>query len=198
MKLLNPANNLVTASPDGATPVVAQTHGKHGIAYAATLLFTALLYLRPNELFPEIFGTLSIIKFIAIPALVTYTLGKLSSGEPLTIWPIEVKMVLVMVALCLILMPFSSAPAEGWDMFNETYSKVVLIFLLMTNLVDTRKRLIYVFNVIIAGGVWISYHAIQIYREGEQVLHAKGGLIRIAGVGGGMFGNPNDLANALD
>jgi len=198
MKLLNATNNTVSALPDGAAAVANQTAGRHEIAYLGTVLFTALLYLRPNELFPEIFGTLPIIKFVAIMALLAYTFGKLSSGEPLTIRTIEVKMIVVMVLLCLILMPLSTAPGEGWDLFNEVYSKVVLIFVLMANLVDTRKRLIYMFNVIIAGGIWIAYYAIQIYREGEQVLHAKGGLTRIAGVGGGMFGNPNDLANALD
>ena len=198
MKMLNPANPSVPVSPGGATFVAGQGVGKHGLAYAGTMLFTAMLYLRPNELFPEIFGTLSIIKFIAITALLAYTLGKLSNGEPLTLWTIEVKMMVVMVVLCLILMPLSPAPSEGWDMFNEVYSKVVLIFLLMVNLIDTRKRLIGVFNVIVAGGVWISYYALQIYMAGEQMLHAKGGLTRIAGVGGGMFGNPNDLANGLD
>lgn len=203
MKLLNATDNqdsTPTAGSDFGSPGIAigQSTGKHWVAYAGTYLFTLMLYLRPNELFPEIFGTLSIIKFIAITALLAYTLGKLSSGEPLTIWPIEVKAVMAMVALSLLIMPFSAAPNEGWDMFNDTYSKVVLIFLLMINLVDTRQRLISLFNLIIAGGIWVAYFAIQIYIEGEDVLRAKGGLTRIAGVGGGMFGNPNDLANALD
>ncbi len=181
----------------GELPGIQQT-GKLGLAFAATYMFTLLLYLRPNELFPEIFGTMPIIKFVAIIGLMAYTLGKLSNGEALTILPIEIKMVILLVVLCLVLMPFSASPSDGWDLFNESFSKVVLIFLLTANLLDTRKRLISIFNVVIAGGVWVAYYAIQTYREGEYMLLVRGGQSRIAGVGGGMFGNPNDLADALD
>ncbi|MDX2044074.1 MAG: O-antigen ligase family protein [Acidobacteriota bacterium] len=185
-----------SVSPSWALPAI-QSTGKLGFAFAGTYLFTLLLYLRPNELFPEIFGTLSIIKFIAISALLAYVGGKLSSGEPLTIMTIEVKMILVMVGLCLLLLPVSLNPGDSWKEFNDTFSKVVLIFILMVNLIDSRKRLLSIFNVVIAGGVWVSYFAIQMFREGTQMLQAKG-ISRIAGVGGGMFGNPNDLANSLD
>ncbi|MEK7832811.1 MAG: hypothetical protein AAB401_17095, partial [Acidobacteriota bacterium] len=212
MKMFNRANNRDAVSADGAMavsppaqsygwlgelPGIQQT-GKLGLAFAATYMFTLLLYLRPNELFPEIFGTMPIIKFVAIIGLMAYTLGKLSNGEALTILPIEIKMVILLVVLCLVLMPFSASPSDGWDLFNESFSKVVLIFLLTANLLDTRKRLISIFNVVIAGGVWVAYYAIQTYREGEYMLLVRGGQSRIAGVGGGMFGNPNDLADALD
>lgn len=186
-----------------ATPItggVALSVGKHSMAFAGVYLFTLFLYLRPNELFPEIFGALPIIKFIAIGTLLAYVGSKMSSGEPLTIWPIEVKMIMVLVVLIVVILPFASAPSESWDFFNLTFSKVVLIFILMVNLLDTQKRLIALFNLVLAGGVWIAYGAIQTYLEGKYLLIAKG-ISRIGGVGGGgggMFGNPNDLANAMD
>lgn len=172
--------------------------GKHTMAFVGVYLFTFLLYLRPNELFPEIFGTTPIIKFIAIFTVLAYTASKMSSGEPLTIWPTEVKMILVLVGLSFMLMPFSPAPSESWTFFNETFSKVVVVFILMVNLLDSKKRIFSLFNLVLVGGLWIAYGAIQTYIEGKYMLLAKGGISRIAGVGGGMFGNPNDLANALD
>lgn len=199
MKAGSPVGEMASSfsvSPRWALPEIVSS-GKLGFAFAGTYLFTVMLYLRPNELFPEIFGTLSIIKFIAISALLAYVGGKLSSGEPLTIMTIEVKMILAMVGLCLLLLPVSLNPGDSWKEFNDTFSKVVLIFILMVNLIDSRKRLISIFNVVIAGGVWVAYFAIQMFREGKEMLQAKG-ISRIAGVGGGMFGNPNDLANALD
>jgi O-antigen ligase len=171
--------------------------GKHTMAFVGVYLFTFLLYLRPNELFPEIFGTLPIIKFIAIGTVVAYIASKMSSGEPLTIWPTEVKMVMVLVGLSFALMPFSPAPGESWEFFNDTFSKVVIVFILMVNLLDSHKRLFSLFKLLLIGGVWIAYGAIQVYIEGKYMLRHRSGISRIAGVGGGMFGNPNDLANAL-
>ena len=199
MKLLNPATNSNPVGEEGVVTVqtVAPTFARHGVAFAGMYLFTLLLYLRPNELFPEVFGNLQIIKFVAVTGLVAYVIGKMSNAEPMTIWTIEVKMVMVMVVLSLVLMVGAISPDESWFQFSDTYSKVVIIFLMMTNLLDTRERLIKVFNLVIAGGIWVAYYAIQTYNAGEYMLIAKG-ITRIAGVGGGMFGNPNDLANALD
>lgn len=207
MNLFRRTQNEETVSSNGeATVSVSAQHyglpdiqnaGSHSLAFKATYLFTLLLYLRPNELFPEIFGTLQIIKVVAIFAMGTYVMGKLSNGESLSIPPIEVKMIMVLVLLCLVLLPVSLSPSEAWESFNDTFSKVVVIFILMTNLIDTRKRLLSIFNLVIAGGVWISYFAVQNYMAGTMMV-AGGGLTRIIGVGGGMFGNPNDLASALD
>ncbi|MBS1788273.1 MAG: O-antigen ligase family protein [Acidobacteria bacterium] len=200
MKLLPQAKELVLATPSGgatADSVETKPFSRHKVAFVATYLFTLLLYLRPNELFPDLFGTLSIIKFVAITGIIAYVSGKLSHAEPLTVMTIEVKMVLAMAVLSLVLMLNAAAPDESWFQFNDTFSKVVVIFILMVNLLDTPKRLLSIFNLIIAGGVWVAYYAIQTYNEGEYMLIAKG-ISRIAGVGGGMFGNPNDLANALD
>lgn len=204
MKIFNRENRIDQTPSGGAAAVqtglnqgVTQA-GKYGLAFGSVYVFTLLLYLRPNELFPEIFGTLSIIKFVAITAVLSYAFGKLSSGEPLSVWVIEVKMMLLMAALCLLLMPVAAAPHESWEVFNDTFSKVVLIFILMVNLLDTRKRLISIINLVLAGGVWIALGAIKGYLGGGPMLLAKGVPGRIAFEGGGMFGNPNDLADALD
>ncbi|MFN0111084.1 MAG: O-antigen ligase family protein [Blastocatellia bacterium] len=207
MNVLKRSQNKESVSPSGEGAVsvsaesfglpVIQNAGKYGFAFGAMYLFSLLLYLRPNELFPEVFGTLPIIKVVAILSLVTYAIGKLSNGESLTILPIEVKMILALVTLCILLMPVALSPSESWESFNDTFSKVVVIFILMTNLIDTRKRLLSIFNLVIAGGVWIAYFAVKNFMAGT-VMVAGGGLTRIVGVGGGMFGNPNDLASALD
>lgn len=206
MNLIQQTTQLAKVAPAGgdapklATPLTDQyplVVGKHSIAFVGVCLFTFFLYLRPNELFPEIFGTTPIIKFIAIGTVLAYAASKVSYGEPLTIWPTEVKMVMVLVVLSIVLMPFAAAPGESWEFFNDTFSKVVLIFILMVNLLDSHKRILAIFNLVLVGGLWIAYGAIQTYIEGKYMLVAKG-ITRIAGVGGGMFGNPNDLANALD
>lgn len=206
MNLIRSTTSLVKVPAGGegsqntATPLtggVPLAIGKHSVAFVGVYLFSLFLYLRPNELFPEIFGTTPIIKFIAICTVLAYTVSKLSYGEPLTIWPTEVKMVMVLVGLSFMLMPFSPAPHESWEFFNDTFSKVVVVFILMVNLLDSHKRIFFLFNLVLAGGVWIAYGAIEVYLEGKYLLKAKG-ISRIAGVGGGMFGNPNDLANALD
>src|SRR5262252_7587444 len=167
--------------------------GKHGFAFAGVYLFTLLLYARPNDLLPFI-GAFPLVKVVAIGILLIYIGSKASAGDKLTVWTTEMTMLMVIAALGVLLMPLAASPKESLDTLTDTYLKTVIVFILMVNLIDTRRRLFSLWKLVVVCGAALGLGAIRSYTRGE--FTAMG--VRIEGLVGGMFENPNDLATALD
>src|SRR5215471_12371265 len=167
--------------------------GKHGFAFAGVYLFTLLLYARPNDLLPFI-GAFPLVKVVAIGILLIYIGSKASAGDRLTVWTTEMTMLMVIAALGVLLMPLAASPKESLDTLTDTYLKTVIVFILMVNLIDTRRRLFSLWKLVVVCGAALGLGAIRSYMRGEFGM--KG--VRIEGLVGGMFENPNDLATALD
>jgi O-antigen ligase len=160
-------------------------------AFAGLWLFTFLLYARPNDLLPGIFGEFLLVKQVAILTVLIYLVSVLNAGKSITIWPLELRMLCSIVLLGMLFMPFATSAQDTIDVFSETLFKIVLIFVLIINLVTSHKRLCSLLKVMLICGVGIATGAIMDFLSGK---YTKG---RIAGTNGGMFENPNDLASAL-
>jgi putative inorganic carbon (hco3(-)) transporter len=169
------------------------TRGKHWLAFAGVYLFTLMLYARPNDLAPAL-GDFPLVKIVAIGALLIYIGSKISAGERLSVWTLEMTMLIVIAALGLLLMPIAASPEESLAVLTDIYLKTVIIFILMVNLIDTRQRIFSMWKLVVICGAALGVGAIKSYIKGE--FTDKG--LRIEGLVGGMFENPNDLATALD
>jgi putative inorganic carbon (hco3(-)) transporter len=169
------------------------TRGKHWLAFAGVYIFTLMLYARPNDLIPGI-GSFPLVKIVAISVLLIYIGSKISAGERLSVWTLEMSMLMVIAALGLLLMPIAASPQQSIDMLTDTYLKTVIIFIIMVNLIDTRQRIFSMWKLVVICGAALGVGAIRSYIKGEFAV--KG--LRIEGLVGGMFENPNDLATALD
>ncbi|HEV2665292.1 MAG TPA: O-antigen ligase family protein, partial [Blastocatellia bacterium] len=169
------------------------TRGKHWLAFAGVYLFTLMLYARPNDLFPAL-GDFPLVKIVAISVLLIYIGSKGLAGARLSVWTLEMTMLVVIAALGLLFMPIAASPKDSLDTLTDSYLKTVIIFILMVNLIDTRQRLFSLWKLVVICGAALSVGAIMSYAKGE--FTAKG--LRIEGLVGGMFENPNDLATALD
>jgi O-antigen ligase len=169
------------------------TRGKHWLACAGVYLFTLMLYARPNDLFPAL-GAFPLVKIVSISVLLIYIGSKISAGAKLSVWTLEMTMLVVIAALGLLLMPIAASPQQSIDMLTDTYLKTVIIFILMVNLIDTRQRIFSMWKLVVVCGAALGVGAIKSYIKGEFAV--KG--LRIEGLVGGMFENPNDLATALD
>lgn len=165
----------------------------HRLAFVCLLLFTLLLYVRPNDLFPGIFGALPIAKFAMLGALLAYLVSKLARGESLTVWPLELKMLLVIVALAIGLLPAAVAPLETINVLTDQFLKVICVFILMINLLTTRRRLRALLGLLVVCGSVMGMDAVRRYLAGEFTLSNS----RIEGYVG-IFSDPNDLAAGLD
>ena len=171
------------------------------MAFAGLFAFTLLLYARPNELFPEAFGTFPIIRIVAIITLLSYVSSKLLRAEPLTIWPLELKMLFAITALGILFFPVAVSPKDSTDLLTDMFLKVVAIFILMINLITTRERLRSMLKLVVICGTVLAFFAFLTYLWGDSSsVGAKGAIVsgRITGLVGGIFENPNDLATSLD
>jgi O-antigen ligase len=168
------------------------------VAFAGLFLFTLLLYARPQEMFPEFFGSFPLVKLVAIGTLLAYFFAKLSAGERLTHWSLELSMVLVIAALGIAFTPIAAAPQDSIKVLTDVFLKVVIIFLLMINLLDTPDRLRSIIKLSVICGTALAGFAFFSYVTGNFMVQDKKVTNRVAGIVAGMFGNPNDLALSLD
>jgi len=174
----------------------------HQLAFAGLYLFTLLLYIRPNELFPEVLGTFPIPRIVAIIAIVAYIGGMLGSGRRLTIVPVELKVLALIAALGVLFAPMASSQSDSVDMLLDMFIKVIIIFILMINVITTQHRLRLMLSLVVVCGTIFAALAIKSYLVGDFTVVEKKNVgvvgLRIAGAVGGFFGNPNDLATSLN
>jgi O-antigen ligase len=188
--------NVIGQGGEVALPLTSDagaTRGKHWLAFAGVYLFTLMLYARPNDLLPAL-GAFPLVKIVAISVLLIYIGSKISAGDRLSVWTLEMTMLVVIAMLGLLFMPVAVSPKDSLDMLTEIYLKTVIIFILMVNLIDTRQRLFSMWKLVVICGAAIGVGSIKSYMKGE--FTAQG--LRIEGLVGGIFGNPNDLATALN
>jgi len=176
--------------------------GSQRAAFAGLFLFTLLLYIRPNELFPEVFGTFPLARIVAVLAILAYVGAKLGGGERLTIMPLELKMLGIITLLGVMFAPLSASPQDSIDVLLDLFLKVGIIFVLMINVIDSRERLRSILTLVVICGTLFAALAIKSYLVGEFTIVEKKDVgvvgLRITGAVGGFFGNPNDLATTLN
>ncbi|HEV2881250.1 MAG TPA: O-antigen ligase family protein [Pyrinomonadaceae bacterium] len=180
-----------TATAAATTPakVPALKRG-HTLSYLGLFLFTAVLYFRPYELIPSLAGVTSMAFWLAVPTLLVFMVSQFALEGNLTARTREVHLALLLLVAGLLSMPFAIAPGEAWDEFNHAFWKAVMMFIVILNVVRTERRLKGLIFLGLAVGCMLSVGAINDYRAGRFVIEGQ----RVAGVVGGMFGNPNDLA----
>src|SRR5262245_50037644 len=162
-------------------------------SFGLLYLFTLLLYARPNDLIPAM-GTFPLAKIVAIIAPLAYIYAQYRLGKPVIKWTIEVKMVILMLLLAVMFTPFAASPGDSFTALNEVFVKTVIVFILIIGVVNTRERLLAIIKLITLCGTWLAFFAIKNYATGNFTMKGD----RIEGLVGGIFGNPNDLAAALN
>lgn len=162
----------------------------HTLTYVGIFLFTLVVYFRPYELIPALSGFKSMALIIALATLLIYLPTQFSTEGTLTAFSTEIKCVLFMAAWAILTIPIAKDPGLAWETFNDSFSKVVVIFIVMVNTLRTKTRLKGLMWLSIGVGVMLSYQAIDLYRRGEFKVEGY----RVGVDFGGMFGNPNDMA----
>jgi O-antigen ligase len=165
----------------------------HGLAFAGLFLFTFVVYFRPYEIVTALMPISNWLAFsLAAATAFAYFPAQLGLEGNFTAPLREVKLVLLLCLFGLFSVPLAINRGEAWDEFVG-YSKVVLMFVVMINVVRTERRLRQLVILLLAASVMLSVGAFIDYRAGRFTT----GGDRIAGMVGGMFGNPNDLAMHL-
>lgn len=163
----------------------------HAVTYAALYLFSIMVLFRPYEIVPGL-GFLAFTAFyFAIVTLALYFPSQLVTEGNLTVLTTEVKAVLALTAIALVTIPIAKDPGTAWETFNEPFIKAVVIFIVLVNVVRTRKRLMAMLWLSFGIGIYLGVSALQLYMDGKfAVEEYRVAVTEIKG----MFGNPNEMA----
>jgi putative inorganic carbon (HCO3(-)) transporter len=162
----------------------------HFLTYLGLYLFSILVLFRPYELVPAL-GFLSATAFyFALATLMIFVPSQLATEGNLTTLSTEVKAILAMTLIALVTMPIAKDPGMAWETFNDSFVKSVIIFIVLVNVVRTRKRLMGMMWLSFGIAVYLSFTALDLYLKGEFNVEEY----RIKVDVGGMFGNPNEMA----
>ena len=161
----------------------------HVFSFAAIVMFTAILYVRPAEFYPSPLTT-SIALIVGIATLGLFIPTQLSLEGTLTARPPEVNLVLLFCLTALLSIPLAINREAAWVEFSGTFIRCVVIFIVMVNVVRTETRLKSLIFLAMVAGIWLSVQAVNDYRLGLMTVEGY----RAAGRGTGIFGNTNDMA----
>jgi hypothetical protein len=178
-----------SASVRGRRPLAATGHG---FAYAGLILFTILLYLRPNDLLP--IGTFPIVKIVAIATLAAFLVERIGQGGPVSVMPRSFEYLLAVAGLTILSIPFGLDMGSSLAAFGNVFLKTLLVFALMINVVTSFRRLRLMMEVLVLCVAGVAVLTLADYMRGKNLVEG----FRAAGGVGGIFANPNDLALAMN
>lgn len=159
--------------------------------YMALLLFLILLYTRPADYYP-VLQKLMLVKLTAIICLAAWFITSLIIQRRKFIATAESKWLFAFLGS--IFLSFLSSENIGFSfgIFFEKFFKIIVLYILITNLVDSRKKVEVLIWVMIGLAIFNAYLGINNYFSGTRVV---GDLGRTQLVG--ILGDPNDLALSL-
>jgi O-antigen ligase len=163
----------------------------HLLTYFGLYLFSILVLFRPYELISGL-GFLSATAFyFALATVAIFIPSQLVTEGSLTTFSTEVKAILALTLMALVTIPIAKSPSTAWDTFNDPFIKAVIIFIVLVNVVRTRRRLMAMMWLSLGIGVYLAYSAIELYISGKFSVETY--RVSVENVKG-MFGNPNDMA----
>jgi putative inorganic carbon (HCO3(-)) transporter len=177
------------AAPAAVPPQVPPTRETRDWAYTGLLLFTALLYIRPQDTIRPL-AFIPLAEIAALTALGAMVYSRVSRGLTMTRVTPELMGVAALGGLMVLLAPFSIWPTGSVQTFTNLFVKVLLIFLLILNTLTSARRVREFTWVVVLATSYIGLRAVFDYARGFNLVENG----RVQGAVGGMFQNPNDLA----
>jgi O-antigen ligase len=158
--------------------------------WGGLLMFSVLLFFRPQDQILGVLGELHLSDISAIIGLVGMLVVNLGRREPLFRMTPEVIGIFLLGFVILATAPFSIWPGGAVNVFTAMFMQVMLIFLLMVNTVTSPKRIDRLCWVIVLAFGYIALRVSVDYLRGVNLVEGN----RAAGPAGGFFESPNDLA----
>ncbi|MEK6283776.1 MAG: hypothetical protein AABN95_25755, partial [Acidobacteriota bacterium] len=184
----------VQPSAERDTRVKAVTQGwkirrGHGLSYLGLLLFTIILYFRPQEYYPSL-AAVPIAFLAAVITLLAFVPTQFALEGNLTSRPREVNLILLLSVTALLSVPLAISRDDALKTLWDPFLKAVIVFIVIVNVVRTERRLKGMFYLAIAVTCFLSIGALNDYRLGNLTVEGY----RIKGnISGGMFEGTNEL-----
>ena len=128
-----PDRPTLPASEEGALP-------NSPLAFKALLFLIFMLYVAPQAFIPAL-EPLHLGKISAGLAILSYGIVTLTQGRRFTVITHEVKLMFFFVVLAIVSIPLSAWPGGSFDFFLDIFSKSVIVFLLVVNVLPENKTL---------------------------------------------------------
>src|SRR5262249_45601436 len=113
-----------------ARRTMASARERYDAAYLWMIVFTALLFFRPQDQIPGL-ALLHLSEVTAIAGLAAMASRRLASGQTIVKITPELVGIVLLGAVILATLPFSIWPGGTLDVFSDVYVKIILIFALM-------------------------------------------------------------------
>lgn len=163
------------------------------LPFHALLLFTFILFLAPQQIFP-VLAPLR-IAMLSIVLVTTVHLGsRLSRGLPVLHMPAGVIIALILTAWAIGTIPMSVWPGGSLAFLMEKYFKTIIVFLLLASVVNSAKKMTTICLALVLMAVPLAFTAINNLLSGVTMAGSQ----RIIGYDAPLAENPNDMALLLN
>jgi len=174
---------------DQAAAVPDETERKRDWGFLGLLVFTAVLYFRPQDQIPGL-SFLPLAEIAALFGLAAMVYNRMSRGQTFSRLTPELLAVAGLGVVMLITAPFSVWAGGAVHTFTDGFAKVLLIYILMTNTLTSLVRVQRFMMVVVTATGYLATRGVFDYARGLNLIENG----RVQGAVGGMFQNPNDLA----
>lgn len=161
------------------------------MAYRGLLFLIFVIYIAPQALFPSLMA-LHLAKLSAAFAIVAYVGHVMTRGRRWTVMTTEVRLILTLFGLGVASIPFSMWPGGSFEFLLDQYSKSIIIFFLVANLLVSMERYRSFLWTI---GLFAGFNGIMGVKNYFGGVYKLG---RVQGAASGIAGNPNDLALVMN
>lgn len=169
----------------------AETAPKGRVAFRALMVLTLIIVLAPQHYVTA----LQPLRIAFVAAAITglaYLMQRLAHRAPLLEFNREIKITGLLLAWAVVTIPFSYWPGGSVQFLVGMFLKTLVFFVLLANVVDTRRRFVAVTWALVLMAVPLALSGVRNYLTGSFVSN------RIVGHEGGLTANPNDLALMLN
>jgi hypothetical protein len=180
------------------SPVPEITHRDSAVPFWALMTFTFILFISPQSYIPAL-APLRIALVTVALAVMAYLLDRLGRRRPVLEFTRETVIVLCLVGWAILTMPMSYWPAGSIGVLFGLYIKTLIVFWLLSHVVNTVPRLRLIAWGLSLMAVPLALSALVNLVSGNYIYQGFASHeSRILGYEAPLTGNPNDLALTLN
>jgi len=165
---------------------------EHKLPFRALFLFTFILLIAPQAWFP-VLAPFRIALLTGVTALLAHSVNQLTKGQPVFKQDTGFWLVVSLLLWSIVAIPYSNWPGGSLSYLTETYSRTVMLFILLPNLVNTKEKLRAICIGMALMTIPLALTTLKSYLTGAGME-----LGRVSGYPAPLTTNPNDMALLLN
>jgi putative inorganic carbon (hco3(-)) transporter len=175
--------------PGAERHVGLRAHQRTDWAWRGLILFTIVLFMRPQDHIPPL-ALLHLAEVFAIVGAGALLFGRLARGLTVSRVTPEILGLIAFIAAMTAGIPGSIWPGGSVEVMTDSVLKLLVIFVLLVNTLDRPSRIDRLSFLLVLLSGYVASRTILDWARGVHLVEDG----RAAGAVGGIFGNPNDLA----